>query len=85
MKTREEIKEIVFDVVSTHLVPNIEVTETANLETDLGADSLDRVEITMALEEKFNMDISDEKLEQVHTVEDVIELIYSMTNEDVEA
>jgi acyl carrier protein len=85
MMTREDIKEIVVDVVSTHLAPSIEVTETANLETDLGADSLDKVEITMALEEKFNMDISDEKLEQVHTVEDAIELIYSMTNENAEA
>lgn len=85
MKTRDDIKEIVFDIVSTYLAPSTEVTETANLETDLGADSLDKVEITMALEEKFSMDISDEKLEQVHTVKDVIELICSTINKDAEA
>lgn len=85
MKTREDIKELVFDIVSTHLAPSIEVTETSNLETDLGADSLDKVEIAMALEEKFNMDISDEKMEYVKTVEDIIELIYGMTKENAEA
>jgi acyl carrier protein len=51
------------------------VTESANITEDLGADSLDIVELIMALEEHFDMSIEDEAAEQMNTVQDVIDYI----------
>lgn len=52
-----------------------EVTENASFITDLGADSLDTVELVMALEEQFNIEIPDEDAEKIQTVGQVIEYI----------
>jgi len=51
------------------------VTEDANITEDLGADSLDIVELIMALEEHFDMSIEDEAAEQMNTVRDVVDYI----------
>jgi acyl carrier protein len=51
------------------------VTPQASFVEDLGADSLDVVELMMALEEKYEMDISDEDAEKIRTVQDVINYI----------
>ncbi len=48
------------------------VTETATLDDDLGATSLDRVEVVMSLEEEFAIDISDDQASRLHTVADVL-------------
>ena len=48
---------------------------TMDLSDDLGADSLDRVELVMAAEEKFGIEIPDEDAEKVKTLEDVVTLI----------
>jgi len=48
-----------------------EVTPEASFIEDLGADSLDIVELVMALEEEFNIEISDEDAEKIRTVKDV--------------
>ncbi|MFQ5913047.1 MAG: acyl carrier protein [Nitrospinota bacterium] len=48
------------------------VTDEASFIEDLGADSLDTVELVMALEEEFSVDIPDEDVEKVTTVKDVI-------------
>ena len=45
---------------------------------DVGADSLDMVEIVMKLEEQFNIEINDEKAEELHTVNDVIDYVHSL-------
>ncbi len=54
-----------------------EVTEKASFVDDLGADSLDTVELVMALEEEFNIEISDEDAEKLRTVGDAVTYIES--------
>ena len=52
-----------------------EVTEKANFAEDLGADSLDTVELVMAIEEEFAIEIPDEEAEQIATLGQAIEFI----------
>ncbi len=52
-----------------------EVTPEASFIEDLGADSLDIVELVMALEEEYGMEISDEDAEKIRTVKDVVDYI----------
>jgi len=54
------------------------VTDTANFLSDLGADSLDTVELVMAFEEEFELEIPDNIAEQIKTVKDVFELVSDM-------
>ena len=56
-----------------------QVTPEAGFVDDLGADSLDMVEIVMALEEEFSVVISDEEAEPCATVKDVVDLITRLT------
>lgn len=51
------------------------VTLEANIREDLGADSLDCVELTMAVEEEFVIDLTDEEAERIQTVQDAVEFI----------
>ena len=66
------VKEIVFEQLG---VSAEEVTPVASFIEDLGADSLDIVELVMALEEEYEMEISDEDAEKIKTVQDVITYI----------
>ena len=67
--TREEILGKVKTVVVEQLgVSEEEVTEEASFTDDLGADSLDTVELVMALEEEFSTEIADEEAEKLTTV-----------------
>ena len=66
-----KVKEILCDKLN---VSPDEVTNDANIKEDLGGDSLDIVEIEMELENELNIEISDEKLSQVETVGDLINL-----------
>ena len=68
----EEIKQIVSEQLG---VKPEEVKPTASFKDDLGADSLDAVELIMALEEKFSIEISDIDAEMMLTVNDVIKYI----------
>lgn len=66
------VKEIVCEQLG---VSEEEVTPEASFIEDLGADSLDIVELVMALEEEYEMEISDEDAEKIKTVKDVIDYI----------
>ena len=58
-----------------------EVTSTASFVDDLGADSLDTVELVMAFEEEFGVDIPDEDAEQMRTVADAIKYLKAQMDE----
>jgi len=68
----EKVKEIVVDQLG---VEEEEVSESSSFVDDLGADSLDLVELIMALEEEFDMEIPDEDAEKISTVGDAIKYI----------
>ena len=74
--TKEEVYKKVKAVVVEQLgVSDDEVTEEASYTEDLGADSLDTVELVMALEEAFDIEIPDEAAEGIATVGDAVKFI----------
>lgn len=68
----ERVKKIVVEQLG---VSENEVSNDASFVDDLGADSLDTVELVMALEEEFNCEISDEEAEKITTVKQAIDYI----------
>lgn len=56
-----------------------DVTRDASFNDDLGADSIDSVELVMAFEVEFNMEIPEEDAEKLHTVDDVVKYIEAKT------
>ncbi|HIJ82817.1 MAG: acpP [Magnetococcales bacterium] len=68
----ERVKKIVVEQLQ---VEPDQVTDDANFVDDLGADSLDTVELVMALEEEFGMEIPDDAAEKIQTVRQAIEYI----------
>ena len=76
MMTDEEIVAKVKAIIVDKLgVEESEVTETANFTNDLGADSLDTVELIMEFEKEFNISIPDDKAETIQSVGDAITYI----------
>ena len=72
----ENVQEKVKKIVADHLgVDEAKVTEEASFIDDLGADSLDTVELVMAFEEEFGSEISDSDAEKILTVGDAIKFI----------
>ncbi|MDX2006025.1 MAG: acyl carrier protein [Meiothermus sp.] len=70
----DDIKEVIVDklgVDADKIVPEARFIE------DLGADSLDTVELVMGLEDKFGLEISDEEAEKIRTVQDAINFVES--------
>ncbi len=67
-----KVREIICEQLG---VSESDVTLDASFIEDLGADSLDIVELVMALEEEYDMEISDEEAEKIRTVQDVITYI----------
>ncbi len=74
MSVEDKVKKIIAEKLSVDLS---EVVPDASFVDDLGADSLDLVELIMSMEEEFDMDISDEDAEKLVTVKDAIEYINS--------
>jgi acyl carrier protein len=74
--TFEKVREIVAEQLS---VDAAEVKAESNFQNDLGADSLDTVELVMALEEAFGIEIPDESAETILTVGDAVKYIDEKT------
>ena len=75
---REEVSKMVKDIIAEKLaVAATEVTDEASFVDDLGADSLDTVELVMGFEEKFSLEIPDEDAEKIRTVKDAVDYITS--------
>ena len=72
MATIDKVKQIIIEQLS---VEEGEVTPGASFVDDLGADSLDRVELIMALEEAFDLEIPDEQAETIKTVQNAVDYI----------
>lgn len=72
----KRVKEIVAEQLG---VDEAQVTNDASFMDDLGADSLDTVELVMALEEEFDIEISDEDAEKIQTVQDAVDYITEHT------
>ena len=72
MSVDDKVKKIIAEKLSVDLE---EVVPEASFVDDLGADSLDLVELIMSMEEEFDTDISDEDAEQITTVKDAIDYI----------
>jgi acyl carrier protein len=70
--TEERVKQIIVEQLG---VDEGEVTPKASFVDDLGADSLDTVELVMAFEEAFDIEIPDEDAEKIRTVKDAIDYI----------
>ena len=68
----ERVKQIIVEQLG---VEESEVTPTASFVDDLGADSLDTVELVMAFEEAFEIEIPDEDAEKIRTVKDAVDYI----------
>ncbi|HIA23098.1 MAG TPA: acyl carrier protein [Candidatus Marinimicrobia bacterium] len=71
-ETLDKVKEVVMDKLG---VEESQITETAHFMDDLGADSLDTVELIMQLEEEFGIEIPDEDAEKITTVGAAVEYI----------
>ncbi len=72
MDVEQQVKEIICEQLS---VEESEVTREASFVETLNADSLDIVELIMAFEEGFNIDISDEQAEKLRTVDDAVKYL----------
>jgi len=72
VSVEEKVKNIIVDKLSVEMD---EVVQEASFVDDLGADSLDLVELIMAMEEAFDIEISDDQAEKLQTVQDAVNYI----------
>lgn len=80
--SEQNIPEIVKNTLCEYLgVTPEQVTPDAEIIRDLGADSLDTIEVIMALEEELNVEISDEEAEKIKTVQEAIDALEKLVKE----
>ena len=72
MSIEDRVKQIVSEVLN---VEEADITIDASFIDDLGADSLDLVELVMAMEEEFDVKIEDEEAEKIRTVKDAVDFV----------
>ncbi|MCR5478404.1 MAG: acyl carrier protein [Ruminococcus sp.] len=77
---------MVFDKIKSIIVDQLDADETevtmeANIQDDLGADSLDVVDLVMSIEENFDIEIPDEDVENIKTVGDIVKYIEAKVEE----
>lgn len=76
MSDQEQVQQKVIKIIAEQLsVSEDKVVPEASFTSDLGADSLDTVELVMALEEHFNTEIPDEDAQKIQTVQDAINYV----------
>ncbi|MGC8611358.1 MAG: acyl carrier protein [Mesoaciditoga sp.] len=75
MDTFQKVKQLISDKLG---VEGDKITEKSSFVDDLGADSLDLVDLVMALEDEFGIKVDDDKLEKFVTVGDVVQYINSV-------
>ena len=78
MNTFERVKKVLIEQLD---ISEDEVTLTASIQDDLGADSLDVVEIVMGLEEEFDIEIPDEDAEKLPSVQQIVQYIDDKTKD----
>ncbi len=72
----------VIDIIKEQLnIDDIEITEETSFKDDLGVDSLDLLELVMAFEEEYNIELDPEELEGIQTVGDIVEFIKKYTEQ----
>jgi len=77
--TAVDMKKRIVEIIATQLgIDQADITPQANVVDDLGADSLDVVELIMALEEEFNLEIPDEEAEKIKNVQDIFTYMESV-------
>ncbi|MCW7753216.1 acyl carrier protein [Desulfobotulus sp. H1] len=75
MSVEDKVRKVIAEKLDVDID---EVVPGASLVEDLGADSLDLVELMMSMEDVFDVDISDEQAEKLRTVKDVIEFLEAL-------
>ena len=68
----DKVKELIAEQLD---VKAADITETSNIQDDLGADSLDVVDLVMALEDEFDVEIPEDQVENIKTVGDIVKFI----------
>lgn len=79
MSTFDKVKEIIVDTMN---FDEDEITMDVDLIKDLGADSIDAVELVMALEEEYNLEIPEEETAKLTKVSDIVKYIDEHTSKD---
>ena len=78
MADRAEIVDRIFDIVSEKMdKPKDSISEEMSIVNDLGADSLDQVELMMDIEDKFDLHIPEEEAEKIQTIGDAVNYVES--------
>lgn len=76
-QVREKVKQLIVQVSS---VPMEKIHDTSNFVEDLGLDSLALLEVGVAIDYEYKLDVPDEDLEQLATVQDAVDLVLSRVN-----